>query len=318
MNSELKQIAKVIKKANRIALFCHINPDFDALGSVYSMYEALTNCFGKQVSIFSSDKLTYTEKMLFDESLLKKNCNPADYDLFVSCDVSAKNMLGQFEQIFIQKENNVVIDHHSNTTFRGRYSVVDSERSSCCEIVFDLLRALKTKITPQMASYIYAGLSSDTNSFINSNTNVQSFETAKSLIKLGADVAKLNEVLYHTRSKKSIEFKKYLWNNFKIKNDYAYCVMAYEDLQKLNGEISDCDGYSHSLVGIQGVNYGISIVEEAKGFFKVSMRSKVGYNVMVKAEKIGGGGHVCAAGARFYAKNITEAKKKVLELMKGE
>ena len=40
MNS-LKEIAKIIKKSNSIAIFTHINPDFDALGSSMSLYYAL-------------------------------------------------------------------------------------------------------------------------------------------------------------------------------------------------------------------------------------------------------------------------------------
>ena len=45
------------------------------------------------------------------------------------------------------------------------------------------------------------------------------------------------------------------------------------------------------------------------------MRSKKGYDVRVIAEELGGGGHICAAGAKFEAKNIQEAKKRVLDAM---
>ena len=38
MNNSLKQIAKEIKKAKSIAIFTHINPDFDAFGSSMPFY----------------------------------------------------------------------------------------------------------------------------------------------------------------------------------------------------------------------------------------------------------------------------------------
>lgn len=314
-NSSLKKIAKIIKKAKSIALFTHISPDCDALGSTFAMCYAITS-LGKKVSLFAKDAVKPSDKLLFDESIILKECDPNEFDLFISCDVPATHRLGEFEQIFIEKDNKIVLDHHPNSGLIGSFNFVDSTRSSCSEIVLDLLKELKVKITPEIASKIYIGLSSDTNSFVNSNTNEKSFIAAKELINYGADIAKLNEILYSTRTRKSIEFKKYLWNNYKIKNDCAYCLMPYEDLQELKGTKRDCDGYSHSLVTIQGVNYGFSIVEEPKGFFSISMRSKIGYDVRSKAELIGGGGHVCAAGARFYAKNMNEAKKKVLDIMK--
>ena len=45
------------------------------------------------------------------------------------------------------------------------------------------------------------------------------------------------------------------------------------------------------------------------------MRSKIGYDIRIVAEKVGGGGHVCAAGAKFEAKNIQIAKKMILDAM---
>ena len=153
-------------------------------------------------------------------------------------------------------------------------------------------------------------MSSDTNSFINSNTDLRSFETAIELVKNGADVSKLNELLYRMQTKKEIIFKKYLWNHYEIDGDCAYCLVSYEQLVKMKGKKSDCDAYSSSLISIQGVNYSFSIIEETEGCFSVSMRSKVGYDARAKAEKLGGGGHICAAGAKITAVNIEEALAK--------
>lgn len=316
MNKELKKIAKEIKGAKKIALFTHISPDCDALGSVFALYNALTG-IGKKVEIYSKDNFTSTDELLFDLSVVKSaDCDAEKYDLFIACDVSTLKRLGDYAKVFKEKENTVLIDHHHNSEQIGKYNFVNPQRSSCCEIVFDLLQLLKIKISSIVASNLYCGLSSDTNSFINSNTNVLSFETAHKLIEFGADIGKLNELLYHTRSKKSLKFKSYLWNNYKIKDDIAYILMPYEELHSLKGKKSDCDGYSHSLITIQGVNYSFSIVEEIKGFFNISMRSKANYDVRAKAEKLGGGGHICASGARFNAKSINEAKNKVLKAIK--
>lgn len=316
MNNKLKQIAKVIKNAKSVALFTHASPDCDALGSVYALYYALCD-LNKKVSIYLKDNFTLVESMLFDEKVVcREDCNIENYELFVSCDAPTIALLGEYEKIFEQKKHKVLIDHHQKTADIGEYNFIDSKSSSCCEIVFDLLKLMKVKITPKIASGLYVGLSSDTNSFVNSNTTEKSFKNAQSLLEYGADIGKLNEILYSTRTRKSLEFKKYLWNNFKIKGDCAYCLMPYKDLISLKGVKSDCVGYSHSMVTIQGVNYGFSIIEYPQGFYNISLRSKIGYDVRKVAEKIGGGGHTCASGAKFNAKNMTEAKNMVLSAIK--
>ena len=49
-----EKIAELIKKANKIALVCHANPDGDTLGSGLALYYALKGA-GKQTDIFCSD-----------------------------------------------------------------------------------------------------------------------------------------------------------------------------------------------------------------------------------------------------------------------
>ena len=100
---------------------------------------------------------------------------------------------------------------------------------------------MKANITPQIATLLYAGLSSDTFSFINTKTNSNSFWTAYKLVKAGADILKVNELQYRRHTKKEVEFKKYLWTNFQIVDDCAYCTIPLKELQAMNGKKSDFD-----------------------------------------------------------------------------
>lgn len=316
MTKNIKKIAKTIIRANSIALFTHISPDCDALGSVFALYYTLTE-MGKTVSIYSKDKFANVENLLFDECVVqKKVCDSNKYDLFISCDAPALFRLGEYAEVFKEKANSIVIDHHQNGGLLGKFNYINKSRSSCCELVLEILEAMKVKISSQVASKLYAGLSSDTNSFANSNTNEQTFNSALKLMRAGAEIGYINECLYQSRTRKSIEFKKFLWNNAKIKGECAYCVISNQELKELKGNKEDCVGFSRSLISIQGVNYSFSIIEEAPGIFNVSLRSKIGYDVLTKAEKLGGGGHLCASGAKIQAKSINEAKKMVLSTFK--
>ena len=312
----IKKLAKRIKKAKNIAIFTHISPDFDAFGSAFSLHNALCK-LNKKVDIFSKENLSLRQKLLFEDIVHHNECKLEDYDLFICVDVSSLNRLGDYVNIFSNTNNEtMILDHHLNGQMVSKYSYVNHNRSSCCEIIFELINALKVKIDSKMASYLYAGLSSDTSSFQNSSTKINCHIVASKLIELGADIHNVNKILYETQSLKEISFKKYLYNNYKVQKDCAYCLVDYNAITELKGKKSDCDTFSRSLVSIQGVNKSFSLIEEKQGVFNLSLRSKVGYDVRIIAEKLGGGGHVCAAGAKFEAKDMKTAKKMVLDAIK--
>ena len=310
--NNIKEIAKTIKQAKSIAIFTHISPDFDALGSAFALYYTFRK-LGKKADVYIKEDLTSRQQLLFKDITNHKSCKESDYDLFICVDVSSLNRLGEYASIFENSKNNtMVIDHHVSNDNFCKYNYINHERSSCCEIILEVLKSLKFKLNNEIASYLYAGLSSDTSSFQNSGTKINCHMAAIELMKFGADIHKVNEILYETRTTKEIAFKKYLWNNFKTQKDVAFCLVDYKTLSELKGKKADCDSYSRSLVSIEGVNIGFSLIELKEGLFNLSMRSKTGYDVRVIAEKVGGGGHTCAAGAKFEAKNIQTAKKMVL------
>ena len=315
MNS-LKKIGKIIKKSKSAAIFTHISPDCDALGSSFGLSCAL-NKLGLKTQIFVKEEFTPSQKMIFEEDRVsRENCNTADFDIFICVDASAINRLGEYDYTFDDKNTTIVLDHHVCDNFIAKYNYIESESSSCCEVIYKFIKILKVKIDAQIATYLYAGLSSDTSSFMNSNTNQDSFKVASELLKYGANVTHINQSLYQSRTLRGIEFQKYLLNNFKIINDCAYIGVDYETLKnQLNGKKSDCSGYSKNLINIKDINYSFSIVEDKPNIFSLSMRSKIGYDIRVIAEKLGGGGHVCAAGATFEAENINDALNQVLKAM---
>lgn len=314
MNS-LKEITRKIKEAKSVAIFTHVSPDFDALGSSFSLYYAFKK-MGKNTQIFIKEKFNSHQKLLFEDVANHNTCNEKAFDLFICVDASSLNRLGNYASVF-QNINNktMVIDHHVSNEEFCKYNYINHERSSCCEIILEVLNKMKYKIDSKIASYLYAGLSSDTSSFQNSGTKINCHIVATKLMQLGADISHVNQVLYETRTIKEITFKKYLWNNFKIYKDCAYCLVDYKAMKELKGKKADCDSFSRSLVSIEGVNRSFSLIEEKEGIFNLSMRSKIGYDVRIVAEKVGGGGHICAAGARFQADDIQTAKRKVLKAM---
>ncbi len=303
----LQKIKKEIKAAKNIAIFCHRSPDMDCLGSMFALGEALER-IGKKVTRFSADKLSIDHKALFDEkAVMTEKQNADNFDLFISVDVATGKMLDKFEDYFTNFPLTIKIDHH-NAGEKDSYALlnyVDSQKSSCSEIIFELIEALKIKITPTIATYLYAGLSADTNSFINTNTNLNSFQTGCKLLKLSADIHKVNEAEYRLVTRTSIAMKKVLYNNLQIfKEGFAICLISKEDLTKNKADKSDCSTFSSEMLAIEGVNISCNITEHENKKYSLSFRSRKGFNVNGIAKTFGGGGHIEASGARI--ENCTE------------
>lgn len=310
-----KTLRKMIKTAKNIAVFTHINPDCDAIGSSLALKDGLTS-LGKNVVCFAKDKLTKNQNLVFNNpQFLNEDCDFSSFDLCISVDASSFYLLGDYAEGFKNHTNTIIFDHHRANKLTGQEVYSLPQFSSCCEIVLQFLDFLGIKITKNIASYLYSGLSADTNSFINSNVTYQTFLSATRLVGLGAEINKINEYQYKNRTKVEVLCKQFLWSNLKYVNDVAYCSVAYEDLQKMNAKKNDCDTFSNDLLGIDGINYSFALIEEQKGEIRLSMRSKVGYDVQQIASQLGGGGHICASGAKIYNKTLAEVENIVLALI---
>jgi len=318
MNS-LKDLAKALKKSNKVALFTHKGPDSDALGCVFAMYYGLKS-LGKEAEIFISDEIPYVNKKLVDmKSINIGECNPSLFDTFMCCDVSEPHRIGSnTNNIFNLTNNTIVLDHHLTCQLTGRYNYIDASISSCSELVYDLLKLMKVKFNTKILSSVYMGLTSDTNSFINTNTNAHSFKIAYEIAKSGIDLNPINETIYKSVSKKEIKFKQFLWNNYKTTKDIAYIIIDQKTLTELNGNGNDCSNYSAKLLTMENINYSFSLIEKEPGIISVSMRCRAGYNVRTVTEKLGGGGHTCAADAKIKGTNFNKVKKEIISIIRQQ
>ena len=148
MNKTIKQIRKIILKAKNIAIFSHVSPDFDALGSSFALQLFLIS-INKNATFFTNDELTLKEKMLFGEYLIGKAFKIEDFDLVISVDTPSIQMLGIYGEDFMKHSNRIVIDHHQNNGLIGTVTFVDPSYSSCCEIVYQILKSFKKKLSKE-------------------------------------------------------------------------------------------------------------------------------------------------------------------------
>ena len=88
----MDKIVEQLKKYKTFALFCHISPDADAIGSCQALKIALTK-MGKVADIYCDDNVGEKEKFMFDNIIVGQAVSK-EYDMFVALDCGAFRLLG--------------------------------------------------------------------------------------------------------------------------------------------------------------------------------------------------------------------------------
>ena len=239
----------------------------------------------------------------------------ASYEHIITVDVAAASMLGKYEyqkdRVFLK------IDHHKVRDDFGEHSYVKEDSASCAEIIFDICGYFERKglysLTPDVASYIYCGMSSDTGGFIYSNTTAETHKKAARLIKCGAAAAQIDEELHIIKSPGRIRAEGYALSNIEYSLSGKIASVCFDmktrkRLQLTEEDISDIVDIPRS---IEGVDTAFSVKEEPDGSFRVSLRSKQ-TDCSAIAAAFGGGGHLRASGCTLHTDSVEKAREQII------
>lgn len=121
--------------AGRKVVLIHANADMDALGSAYAI-----KCAFPEADIFAPCGLDRVAKMVSEKMGIQvlETADLSSYDLVVSVDTSSPE---QFQNDGLALPDGIlVIDHHADTgKWAGKDYHADSTRTSCCEIIYDII-----------------------------------------------------------------------------------------------------------------------------------------------------------------------------------
>lgn len=310
-NLILKKICAALKGSQNIEILTHKSPDGDTLGSAFALSRALI-IMGKNVEVLNNDGIPETYSYLIKEKKLDGKA-----DLIVAVDIATPTLLG--DKLYSYKDKiDICIDHHLSNEYYAKVSLVDSESSAACEVIFDLIKKLGVKIDPLIANCIYTGIATDTGCFRYSNTTGRTHRIAADLSDLGADTAKLNKLLFETITKERLQLEKLAMATIELSYEgkIATMLISNEMFDISKAKESETEGIASFPSRIKGVEVGITFKERENNSFKISMRSSGNVNVSDVCKKLGGGGHSCAAGATVQG-NFEEVKEQVLNILKS-
>ena len=304
----MHKIVSTLKKAKTIALFSHVSPDPDTVGSTLALKLALEKQ-GKKVEIFCDSETFDDYKFLHYADCYNKS-NLEGFDLFVAVDVASNSMLGKFEKNFIDFENTLKIDHHGIGNDYARINYVAKE-SACALVVFDIIKALKVKIDSFIATCLYFGICGDTGVFRNSNTDSKTFSVCSELLSLGADHLFVYREFFDKRTVGNVLLTSNAVLNAEINDKEKFVVMTVsrEDFEKFKTTENESLGNVPKVFLNCGYKIAVILKQKEDGIH-CSFRSLPEYDVSGIAAVFGGGGHKNASGCTIVVE-LKKAKKMV-------
>lgn len=293
---------KAVSDHQQINIFCHINPDYDTLGSGYGLKDFLvTNYPDKHIQIVNTASITnIQDSRLFHFDLALTNPNDFAGSLGIVVDVAQKDRImgGEYLDLVDQL---IIIDHHLLDPSLHENNWIESEYPACCQQIAELIRYLYEergmKITPTALTYLYAGLLTDTNRFLYDCVMPSTYDIAGWLALNGAGKKLVHDELYLRNLADAKRRAKFL-NMVKI-SDYGvgslFIAKRYNKLYQMSGfhdAVSIMEGFHEIKIWIS------CYYNEDFKTWNCSLRSR-DYPVVQVAQKYGGGGHRLAAGCRI-------------------
>jgi phosphoesterase RecJ-like protein len=294
----MKKITDVIKKSKKIALFTHINPDGDAIGSVFAMGQILNkNGFSADVYINESVPKRLEFLLNYGENPYETRFIDKDYDLFLALDCGDLFRLGDYAEIFSKFSNTATIDHHATNPMYAKTNFVKAHGGSTGELVYDFIKLSGYEIDKDTASLIYSAVASDTGSFKYPSTTKETLICASDLIEKGADYSKISKLLFDTSDLKELKMKGIAIEKLELFYDglVAVTTLTEEDFKKADAVYEDADAVVDIPRSVAGAEAGI-VIKENNGKTKVSIRTNNYVDASALASMFGGGGHIRAAG----------------------
>ena len=302
IDKNLEIFNKTIQKAKSIAVCSHVSPDGDAVGSSTALFLALKE-MGKEVYLVKNDDIPTNLSFLQNDDYYTDQ--PLQTDLFIVTDVASLDRIGSGAQFYQLAKDSLCIDHHMTNKGFFNNNIVEAHLSSTCELIASLLLSGGYTITKEIASYLYLGITTDTNRFLYESTSAKTLQIASLLLEKGADKMLINLELYENMNPDYLLLQaEVIKNSIRFNEDsFILASLRLDQLERFNLDHDKVESLVSILKSITGIELACLVKEYEENVQKISFRSKSTIDVSKLATEFGGGGHVRASGATINATN---------------
>ena len=292
-------ISKITRHSN-VAVFSHIRPDGDCLGSQAAFCVWLQKN-GVQAVALNEDQPGANLAWIQDVFPLHhpSEVDFAAFDAFVVLDGNALHRFGGYAESIINLGKPIyMIDHHPQPDHIYEAFVSRPDYSSTAELIYELYAEHNPdQIDTPAAKAMYVGIVTDTGSFQFDSVTPNTLRAAADLLERGG--FKPNEVVervYSTKTEGQLQLLSHALESIQLfaNQQIAIICVTQAMFEATNTGKGDTEGFVSYPLSISGVKACILFREDGDRI-KISLRSRSEIDVNVWARKMNGGGHRKAA-----------------------
>ncbi len=303
LGMDMPGAARCIENAQRIVMACHINPDGDALGSLLALGTAILDKYpAKDVTLLSRDGVPFIYRFLPGYERVQQSTNRSDFDLAIVLDSGDLKRTGdEIVPTILAAPLQMDIDHHVGEGAFGSVRLLNSKAAATAEIVYDLIHALETPITPEIAVCLLTGVITDTGSFRFMNVTPRTLRIAADLIEAGASPALIAEQVFDNRTFNATQLMGIALSSLTHAENgkITWARIRHTDFIAAHSTDEETEGLIGIVRAIRGTEIALLFREIRPGMIRISLRSNEAHNVAEMAAQFGGGGHRLASGCSF-------------------
>jgi len=292
-----------------ILFLCHRNADPDAVGSAYTLAEAIGGVVGV---VDGCNRVANMMVKSLDIDVIE-NPNPADYDFTVIVDTSTKAQLAG-----VELSDYAVVDHHSTCSLKNDAKFyIHKNASSTAEIVFDILHCMEAPIMRKPAIALMTGIITDTGNF--KYASPKSFRTMAQIIESsGVNYGEVVDILASTPQDISMRIAT-------LKAAMRANIHRVGNFIIATSTISSFGGAAAGVLTHIGADVAFVGTADKDDLIRISSRARrnaidIGINLGKILEEVSGnfngtgGGHDGAAGLDVNGGDVNEILQKCVDI----
>ncbi len=288
----------MLGEATSVAIFAHVHPDGDAIGSTLALYNYTRENFPNVRANVFLEPFPEKFNILRGTESVKNAYTDEEADLVFLLDTPSFERIGANGKAALARASLTCnIDHHvSNPGNLCKTCIVESDSSSASETLFTLLS--KEKIGKDTANALYLGIVHDTGVFKFSNTRRRTMDIVGTLIEKGCEFDRIINETYYSRTHRATKITGFAMERSEValNGKVVYSFLHPEDLKHFDATPLDLSSVIDALREVSGTEVALFVYPTESGY-KLSLRSNYTVDVNAIARTLGGGGHVRAAGA---------------------
>lgn len=304
MAQRFKNLDAYIRKYDKFIISTHESPDADGLGSEVAFIELL-KLLGKEAIVINSDPMPDNvafididnELNLFEGGFAAIK-HPEEYAHFILDTNNYDNIGYAYQTLQDVVKDFFIIDHHDGDENTFATNFIESNASSCCEIIYNIRKYYKIPLTFKSAQAIFTGMVSDTGSFRYPKTSPLTYRIAAECVENGVSPMLVYENLYERNSLSSFALRSRIAASMKIMEGGKLVVqsLTQEMLTETGAAFVEGETSINTPLTVEGVIASVLVKQDHNSPVKISMRTKGDYDVAQIAINNNGGGHKNAAG----------------------